>query len=263
LDATARFTELVQGPEDDLGVALDEACLLIAAHADPDLEVHAYRSRLDGLAAGCPAPTLDALRDHLFGPDGFRGNRDDYYDPRNSYLNHVIDRRTGIPITLSVVVMEVGRRLGIDLEGVGMPGHFLLRHRGDPPVMIDPFEGGALVTPADSEARFRAVHGEEATFDPTFLEPVGPRAIVARILANLKQLHAARGDGRSLEWVLRLRMALPDAGHRDRLELAEVQSARGRFAEAASTLDSVPAHPGDEAADLLRARATQMRARLN
>ena len=262
MDALPRFAQLVQGPEDRLARSLDEAALLVAACAKPGLDVDGYRRRLDELAAGCPDRTLEGLTHHLFVREGFAGNRDDYYDPRNSYLDEVIDRRLGIPITLAVVLMEVGRRLGIELRGVGMPGHFLVRAEGEPPVLLDPFEQGRVVSRLECEARFAAVQGPDAPFQDSFLEPIGPRALLTRMLANLRQIHAVSSDGRSLERVLRLRTAIPGATPRDRLDLADVLAARGRFGEAASALDAV-APLVDDGADRLRARATLLRARLN
>ena len=129
-DPTARFTELVQTPEAEW--ALDEASFLIATHARPDLDLPAQLARLDELAAQAGEPTLDGLRRLLFRDLGFSGNEVDYYDPRNSFLDEVLDRRTGIPITLAVVMLEVGRRLGVPLAGVSMPGHFLVRDKVDP-----------------------------------------------------------------------------------------------------------------------------------
>src|SRR5262249_10945259 len=190
---------LVNGPEGDL--ALDQAALLIAAHAYPELDIAAELAVLDGLAQRCIAPTLDALLNHLFRREWFVGNRVDYGDVRNSYLNDVLGRRLGIPITLSVLLMEVGRRLGLKIEGVGMPGHFLARC-GD--VWIDAFDAGR---PLDRDAcyqLFLRVGGSPGSFDPAFLDPVGPRAILARMLANLRVSYAQRGDADALEWIGRL-----------------------------------------------------------
>src|SRR5258706_13186235 len=139
----ARFAALLAGPGE--GLPLDEAALLIAAHADRSVDVEAQLGRLDRLAAAVPAPTLDGLRALLFRDLGFRGNRVDYYDPRNSLLHHVLDRRTGIPITLAVVMMEVGRRVGVPMWGVSMPGHFLVRDKVDTRVFVDPFDAGAVL----------------------------------------------------------------------------------------------------------------------
>ena len=262
-EATARFAELVTGPEPALTAALDEAALLIAAHANPALDVAAYRRKLDDLAASCAEPVLAEVSHRLFEVEGFRGNEDDYYDPRNSYLDQVLDRRLGIPITLAVVLIEVSRRLGIAVAGVGMPGHFLVRLPGEPVVLLDPFEGGRLLGRSDCEARFHSLYGPGARFDPAYLEPVGPRAVVSRILANLRQVHVAGNDSVSLEWVLHLRGLIPGATVEDRAERAAVLVALGQFDQAADLLEALAEEVPDPRAAQLSGRAKGLRARLN
>jgi regulator of sirC expression with transglutaminase-like and TPR domain len=261
---TARFAELARLPEPELAGALDEAVLLVGAHARPGVDVAAYLGRLDELAEGCEVPTLSGLVHQLFVVEGFAGNRSHYYDPRNSYLHEVLDRRLGIPITLAVVMLSVGRRLGVPLAGVGLPGHFLVRHEDDPPALLDPFAGGAELTLADCEARFRAARGD-APFDPSLLATVGPHAVLARVLANLQHVFDAGGDQRSLEWVLRLRATLPDAGVAEHAAWAGALASLGRFPEAADALEAgaVALAVDAEAAQKLEARARALRARLN
>ncbi len=258
MDPTTRFTELVQGPEDEL--ALDEAALLIAAHAQPDLDVDAELAVLDGLAAGVPEATLEAWRRHLFVDLGFSGNVRRYYDPANSFLNEVVRRRRGLPITLSVLGMEVGRRMGLRFEGVGMPGHFLLRH--GPDAYVDPFDGGRVLDREGCVERFHAVNGAQAPFLSSYLETVGPRAILARMLNNLKSVYAARGDVHALSWVFELRMALPGASPLEGREWARVLGATGRFVEAATELEALAALLPEEEEALL-SEAFAFRARLN
>jgi regulator of sirC expression with transglutaminase-like and TPR domain len=262
VDPGARFADLVLQAEDD--VPLAETALLVAAHAHPALDLHVELARLDGLAGSCPAPTLDALVEHLFVRVGFAGNRDDYYDPANSYLDSVLRRRVGIPLTLSIVLIEVGARVGIPLVGVGMPGHFLVRPVDDDQLFIDAFEGGARLDRADCERRHREVHGAGATFDDQLLRPVGTWAVLARLLGNLKGIAVARNDRASLRWILRLRVALPGMPLVERRELATVLAADGRFVEAAAVLDRVGelAASSEDAEDAARA-ATLLRARLN
>jgi regulator of sirC expression with transglutaminase-like and TPR domain len=251
---TARFAELVQ--QDDETLPLDEAALLIAAHAYPSLDLASELERLDRLAAGCPGDELDVVLEYLFGECGFTGNRLEYYDPRNSFLNDVVERRLGIPITLAVVAMEVGRRVGLPLLGVGMPGHFLVRYG---PVLVDPFTGGRRLTEDDC----RALLGG-APVDPTFLAPVGPRAIVARMLANLRQIYVQASDARSLEWVVSLRTAVPGTDPAELTTLARLRVNLGMFAEAADALDQLASvSQAGAATDRLRARARLLRARLN
>ena len=208
-DPTARFAELVTGPEASL--PLDEVAFLVAAHAHPDLDVGAQLRRLDDLADRAGEPTLDGLRRLLFRDRGFSGNAADYYDPRNSFLDDVLDRRTGIPISLAVLMLEVGRRLAVPLSGVSMPGHFLVRDKVDPEVFVDPFAGGLVLDRRGCRIRFQSVHGRDAPFDETFLEPVGKLSILDRMLTNLEGIAGRAGDLGMLRWVLRLRAALPEA----------------------------------------------------
>jgi regulator of sirC expression with transglutaminase-like and TPR domain len=208
-DPTSRFVEVVAEPEE--AVRLDEAAFLVAAHAHPGLDVAAQLARLDDLAAQILDPTLDGLRRLLFRDLGFGGNEDDYYDPRNSFLDDVLDRRVGIPISLAVLTLEVGRRVGVPLAGVSMPGHFLLRDKVDPEVFVDPFARGILLDRRGCQLRFHGVHGVEANVDPAFLDPVGKLAIVDRMLANLDGVAVRGGDLGMLAWVLQLRCALPGA----------------------------------------------------
>jgi regulator of sirC expression with transglutaminase-like and TPR domain len=258
--ATLRFAEIIARP--DASIPLDEAALLIAAHARDDLVVAHELGRLDRLAAGCGEPTLDGVRRHLFDDFGLRGDRRDYYDPRNSFLDAVLTRRRGIPITLSVIVIEVGRRLGVPLHGVGMPGHFLVRDKVDPRVLVDPFHGGALLDAEGCARLFRSLHGPAARFDHSFLDPVPRAVIVGRMLANLRSIYLDRGDRTALGWVTRLRAALPDAGATEWREHATVAEALGRVQEAAEAWHRAAAFGGPRA-DTDAQAARRAEARLN
>jgi regulator of sirC expression with transglutaminase-like and TPR domain len=135
---------------------------------------------------------IAALNAYLFEELGFSGNREHYDDARNSFLNEVLDRRTGIPITLSVVYLEVGRRAGLHLEGVNFPGHFLVRALGEPgadDLIIDPFHGGALLSEIDCRQLLRQHVGDEAAFDPTLLAIATRQQIIVRMLVNLKRTY--------------------------------------------------------------------------
>jgi regulator of sirC expression with transglutaminase-like and TPR domain len=260
-DPTARFTELVQGPESEL--PLDRASLLIAAHAYPDLDVEGELARLDELAAGCPEATLEGWRRYLFEELRFTGNVDQYYDPANSFLNEVIRRRVGLPISLSVLAMEVGRRLGLQLVGVGMPGHFLLQDTASsPPVWVDPFSGGRLLDREACEERFHLVNGASTPFLESYLDPVGPRAILGRMLANLKAIYASRGNLEALAWVFALRLAVPGVPILERRDLALVLGSTGQFVQAAEALEELAESQPAQAPSLL-AEAIALRARLN
>ena len=218
---TDRFRSLMAaGPN---GFALDEACLLIAAHARAGVDVDAGLARLDSLAGEILPPTLDGLVETLFGPGGFRGNEQDYYNPANSLLDQVLDRRVGIPITLAVVAIEVGRRAGVPLWGVSMPGHFLLRDKVDPNMFLDPFNGGRQLGVGDCRRMHHAMSGG-APWDDSFLNPASKLTIVARVLSNLKSVAAARNDLGMLRWVLLLRQAIPGLSEQEQAEFAQVSA---------------------------------------
>jgi regulator of sirC expression with transglutaminase-like and TPR domain len=261
MEETERFGELVRGPEPEL--ALDLGALLIAAHAHPDLDLDVELGRLDDLAARCPGSDVDSLARWLFVELGYSGNVAAYHDPRNSYLDDVVRRRTGIPISLAVLALAVGSRIGVDLVGIGMPGHFLVRDAADPDGFLDPFSAGARLDRHGCRAAFHLLYGAEAAFDDGYLDPVGTRAILARMLANLRGIFSASGDRRSLQWVLRLRLAFPDAAPEERAELAALLAASGRFGDAADELGRLATQLGGELGDEYLRSAERLRARLN
>src|SRR5438093_3138009 len=231
LDITDRFAELLARPEPD--IALDEAALLIAAHAHAGLDIDARLGQLDALARRATGVSSGELATLLFVTEGFTGNATDYGDPRNSFLDDVLDRHLGIPITLSVVMMEVGRRCGLQLHGVGMPGHFLVG--GGSGEWFDPFHAGARLDLAGCAALFAQTH-TGAPFRPQFLMPVGPRAIVERMLTNLQHTLLQR-DPRAVVWVTRLRLRIPGITLSQRGDLAGLLGRLGQFAEAAREFD--------------------------
>lgn len=257
MDPVDRLVEIFT---DDAGRApLDEALLLIAvARPGGPPSIDPGMGALDRLAAGCGEPTLDGLVRHLFRDCGFAGDRDDFHDPRNSLFDEVLDRRRGMPITLSAVVLETGRRLNVPLDGVGMPGHFLVRDRVLTDVFVDAFHQGAQIGPDACAARFRTIHGPDAPFDPSFLDPVDPRSIIVRVLNNLTVSLRTRSP-RDLDWLLDLRLRLP-ATPPDQRALAELCELRGRYRDAADLLDRVAAQTES---DVPAARADRLRARLN
>jgi regulator of sirC expression with transglutaminase-like and TPR domain len=236
--------------------------LLLAAGVKGDVDLDATMAELDAIASDVPAPTLDGLRTQLFRDLGFVGNGEDYYDAANSYLDDVIRRRVGLPITLAVLMMEVGRRIGVPLSGVSMPGHFLVRDKVDPDVFVDPFARGRILDRAGCVARFHSIHGPGSVFDDSFLEPVGKRAIIARMLANLETVATLRSDGEQLQRVLSLRTALPDAGLTEHRRLAASLASSGRWVEAAELLEAFADRSPEEARPAIAA-AERLRARLN
>ena len=228
------FADLVRKADPDLDLA--RAALLIAQAEYPHLDLDAYLGRLDALAAGVatrlaqagtpwgsadPPTVIAALNAVLFADLGFHGNSSDYYDPRNSFLNEVLDRRTGIPITISLVYMEVAARLGLRLFGIGMPGRFIVQYPGQDgggphphsgELFIDPYAGGALLTRADCVDHFRNLYGPDFTFAPEHLTPLTRHQILARLLGNLKAIYLRAHDyARAVIIVDRLVLVQPAA----------------------------------------------------
>jgi regulator of sirC expression with transglutaminase-like and TPR domain len=222
MDAVTRFAAEVAAPSAD--VRLDIAALCIAACAHPGLDVDAACRELDALAAACPDPTFEGLSAYLFGTLAFRGNTDDYGDPENSFLDSVVARRTGIPITLSVLMMEVGRRVGVPVVGVGMPGHFLVQHGAASGVWCDPFHDGAQLDLDGCRALYRRVHGTTTGFAAESLAPASTHAILARMLNNLEHGRLAT-DPAQLAWMSRLHAALPGLAPEEARRVEQLQRA--------------------------------------
>ena len=231
---------------DSAHATVEDGALLIARDAYPALDIARCRADLDALAAPVARAVagsallgeqLRQLALGLFDGAGFRGNGDDYYDPRNSYLNDVIERRIGIPISLSVVVLAVCRRAGIVAEGVGFPGHFLVRVGGPSGVLIDPFNGGKPLDDEGLLAILRRSTGANARLSPSHVQPVGMRAIWIRMLTNLRAIHEQRSDHRSA-LVVCDRLVELDAGPPARRDRGLHALALGAGAAAASDLDS-------------------------
>jgi regulator of sirC expression with transglutaminase-like and TPR domain len=184
-------------------VDLAEVAFHLARDEYPDLDVPSYLAGLDALAERLrPRLTGSLTRDavelthFLFEEVGFAGNADDYYNPRNSYLNDVLDRRLGLPITLSVLAAAVGGRAGLSVTGVGLPGHFIAKVIGDDgaEVLFDPFHGGQFLDPAGCEALVSAVTGRPFTFTAEAIAATPPGLVVARMLTNLKAVYLKDGD---------------------------------------------------------------------
>ena len=258
MEATARFAELLRRPDGE--IPLDEAATLIASHAHPDVDVGDVLARLDTLAAESAAADADALADFLFVERGFAGNTVDYGDPRNSYLDDVLTRRLGIPISLSVLMIETGRRRGLELRGVSMPGHFLVA--AGPGAFVDPFHNGRRLDEPACRDLFHQVRGAAAEFRAEYLAPAPTAAIVERMLANL-QHSLLRREPRAAAWVLRLRLRIPGTSAPERLALATMLGTLGRFQEAANELDTLAPELDDADAQRATRQAATLRARGN
>ncbi len=224
--ARRQFARLAAAPDSALDLA--EAALWIGAEEDGPIDVDRYLDRFDELAlplrerlspAQAPRERLDALIGYLFRERGFHGNEAEYYDPRNSYLHQVLDRRVGLPITLSLVLIEVARRVGMRLAGVGFPAHFLAVDLDLPQLFIDPFGGGRLLTEYECRVLLRQKTQGRVEFDRNQLKPVSGRQLLVRVLQNLKSVHTSRGDlDRALAASDRIILLAPSAAeeYRDR-----------------------------------------------
>lgn len=224
---------------------LDCAALHLARDIYPHIDVIGYLRQLDDLAdevaelrPGLAAATrYQALREVLVESHDFRGDDEDYYDPQNSYLNRILDRKRGIPIGLSVVWIEVGRRLKWPIYGVSFPGHFLTR-MDDPErfILIDPFHEGRALDQDDCEKLLQAERGEEVELTAEMFEPVKTRAILARMLNNLRSVYASRQDWSRLEQVIERLMAVEPASAQYVQELAALLYRRGESTHAMRAL---------------------------
>ncbi|HEX6693656.1 MAG TPA: transglutaminase-like domain-containing protein [Longimicrobiales bacterium] len=238
--ARERFAEAVARPEPEIDLA--SAALLIAAEEYPQLTPEPYLQRLDVLAErvrdrladeNAPLIVLQELSRVLFEEEHFRGNAGNYYDPRNSFLNDVLDRRLGIPLTLCIVYLEVGWRLGLPLAGVNFPGHFVVRYEGEAlRLLADPYQEGAIRFEEDAQGLLDQVAGGQLELQATHLRSADRRDILVRLLTNLKSIYLnARDDVKALGAMERILIIRPDAADEVR-DHALALTRLGRGAEA-------------------------------
>lgn len=237
-----------------------EASLLVAQEEYPDLDVLRVYATLDGLGVEAarrvaphrnPFARIDALRTFLFDDLGFRGNTRNYDDPRNSFLNDVLERKLGIPLTLSLVFLEAGRRAGLDVRGVALPGHFVARvDDGGRRILVDPFHGGQVITEEDCRDLVIRTTGRPSMYRRSYLDGASPVTMVARLLLNLKRIYLARGDyANALAAIERLLILSPDDAReiRDRgLLLAHLGRANAAVTDLETYLDLAPGAPDAE-----------------
>jgi regulator of sirC expression with transglutaminase-like and TPR domain len=215
-----RLAAEVSRPDEEIDLA--RAALMVAREEYPQLAEERYLGILDLLAEEtrdrlndetAPLLVLQELLKTLYERHRFRGNREAYYDPRNSFLNDVLDRQLGIPLTLGIVVLEVGWRVELPLEGVNFPGHFLVRFLGDTvDLLIDPYDGGALRFQDQSQELLDRVYGGMVRVNDSFLRRAGPREMLVRLLTNLKSIYLNVQDHeRALAAVDRILLVRPVA----------------------------------------------------
>ena len=200
LSPLEQFSISAKSKQMDIG----RMALLFAMSEYSNLDINEELQSIDSLAAGAktridsnldPISQVNTLSEYLFDEVGFQGNYEDYYDPKNSFLNEVLNRRLGIPITLSLLYMEVGKRLGIPLEGVGMPGHFLVRMKYDhKDLYIDTFHRGILLSQDECAKMIEAIAGQSIIWDQNYLAPVSNIELISRLIRNVHAIYAHRRD---------------------------------------------------------------------
>ena len=241
------FSVFVAPELEDEKIDLIRAALLIARGEYPDLDVEVYAARVEELARRVaalasdlhPQRTLGALQHVLFEEVRLRGNREDYYDPRNSFLNDVLDRGLGIPITLSIVYMEVARRVGLHLFGVGLPGHFLLKRYNEDgqEMLIDCFNRGDILSRQDCQSRLDEIYSGEMTMRPEFLRPISRRQILTRMLNNLKAVYLSTRNFRKALPIADLILLIHPRSSEDVKQRALLRYSMGLHRLAAEDLD--------------------------
>jgi regulator of sirC expression with transglutaminase-like and TPR domain len=242
------FSVFVSPEIEDEKIDLIRGALVIARTEYPDLDIEEYAARIERLArrAAAMAPDLDpqrtlmALNQVIFEQANLRGNRDDYYDPRNSFLNDVLDRGLGIPITLSIIYMEVAGRIGFHLAGVGMPGHFLLKHYAadEQERLIDCFNRGDILSRQDCQSRLDEIYSGEMKMRPEFLHPISRRQILTRMLNNLKTVYLSTRNFRKALPIADLILVIYPQSPEDLKQRALLRYSMGMHSLAAEDLDA-------------------------
>jgi len=265
------FASLVGQDIEDERIDLVRAALTIAQTEYPDLDAKVYCERIEDLARrvkrlvpdlGDPSESIVALNRVLFEEEGFRGNREDYYDPRNSFLNNVLDRKLGIPITLAVVYMEVAHRIGFPLVGVGMPGHFLLKHYDveGREILLDPFNRGSILTAKDCQRCLDEIYGGQMPLQPEFLMAVSRRQVLVRMLNNLKSIYLSGRNFRKALPIVDLILVIYPRSPEDVKQRAMLRWSLGQNRGALADLeDYLKMSPDASDADEIRQTATSLR----
>ncbi len=217
--ARQSFYQEINQPDEQIDLA--KAALYIAQEEYPNLDPEEYINALDTMAAELqdrlpgqryPLRIIQAINSYLYDDLGFTGNVTDYYDPRNSFFNQVIERRMGIPITLSLIYLEVAKRVDFPMVGVGMPGHFLIRpDLPEMEIFVDAFNRGEVMFPQDCQERLTKIYAQSVMLQPEFLESVSNRQFLVRMLTNLKVIYLQKEDlEKALAAVERILLLFPE-----------------------------------------------------
>ena len=211
---------MVSQPDEAIDIVV--AALLIAQEEYPELDIDSYLRQLDDMAIAItallpeeryPLRVINTINHYLYDQLGFVGNTDDYYNPCNSFLNEVLDQRKGIPLTLSLVYLELAKRLDFPMVGVDMPAHFLIRpNLPDIEFLVDPFHGGEVMFVDDCQKRLKEIYGQPIALTSDFLSPSTPRRFLARMLSNLKMVYLTQEQWHdSLAAIDRILLLYPEA----------------------------------------------------
>jgi regulator of sirC expression with transglutaminase-like and TPR domain len=268
------FAVLVSEEIDEHQISLARAALTIARMEYPDLDADEYLSRLDWYASRVDQmlpelpeipQVIAALNYVLFQEEEFHGNTDDYYDPRNSFLNDVLDRKLGIPISLAIIYIEVAQRIGFPLFGVGMPGHFLLKHYDTTgnETFIDPFNRGDILSRADCQSRLDEIYSGQMPLQPEYLHTVTRRQLLTRVLNNLRSIYMERRDFRRALVIVDLVLAIHPRSAEDMKQRAMLRYSMEQLRGAAEDLETYARMAPDASdADEMRQTALSLRRRL-
>lgn len=267
-----RFAALL-GEGGPIGIV--EGALLIAAREYSDLDMDREMSRISEIGSEAarrvadmengenPYARLEVIRSYLFDELGFHGNAGDYEDPRNSYLNQVMDRRTGIPLTLSIIFLEIARAAGFESRGIALPGHFIARVDLDGRrILVDPFGGGRVLTQEDCRALVVRSTGRASLFRPEILDGASPARILTRLLRNLKRIYLSREDYRRALAVVDMLLITTSSEPMETRDRGILMSHLGRVDEAISDLESYLHHrPSAPDLESIRGRLDWLRQR--
>ena len=220
--ARQKFWQIAHTPDLQMSIEhLLEGALAIAWEEYPRMDLGHYREMCDRMVTDLqsrlakihyPLKVIQEINQYLFVEQGFAGNDHDYYDPRNSFINDLLDRRLGIPLTLSLVYMVISDRLGFPMDGISFPGHFIIRpQHPDLEIFIDPYHKGEILFPEDCAAKLKQLYGYDIPLQPEYLEPVSIRRILERLLNNLKMIYLRRREpAKALAAIERSLMLNPD-----------------------------------------------------
>lgn len=250
-------------------IDLAKAALYIALEEYPEMSPEEYLNAIDTMAdevkerlpeAQYPLRIIQAINRYLYDDLGFTGNQENYYDPRNSYLNEVLDRRLGIPITLSLVYLEIARRIDFPMVGIGMPGHFLIRPDFEEAgIYVDAFNRGNILFPEDCEARLSQMYNQPIKIQPHFLAPVNKREFLRRMLGNLKAIYLNQGENlKAIAAIEHILLLFPDATI-ERRDRGILYYQLGSWSEARQDLEIyLASEPSADDASVIRQLLTRM-----